>query len=258
MLAICLIALRDIDEAEVQLDLAEAMNDDAIAQGMGINIRILEAEGARMQLDLATENIKGLLVSAKYFTEIADADADADADDGSSRSHNAMIDASVRWLALGRYDEVARLMTRFIEIVPDAENYAYAVFANYKIGNTKKAKQLRKEGRALLEAQLGNQLHSPDDLFWFALFEAAVGEEDRAIEYLQQAYASGFLDYYLLIYMPFFDEIRSDARFVALLDAMLRDTDEMRARVDAARESGDRESLIAKYFEDQDTLDRRE
>jgi TolB-like protein/Tfp pilus assembly protein PilF len=258
MLAICLIALRDIDEAEVQLDIAEAMLDEAIAQGMGISNRVLMAEGARMQLDLATENIEGLLVSAKYFTEIADADAD----DGGSRSNNAMIDASYRWLALGRYDEVARLMTRFVEVVPDVENYAYAVFANYKIGNTELAKQLQREGRALLEAQLeaqlGNQPHSPDDLFWFALFEAAVGKEDQAIEYLQQAYASGFLDYYLLIYIPLFDEFRSDPRFVAVLESMLHDTDEMRARVDAVRESGDWQSLIAKYFEDPDTLDRRE
>jgi hypothetical protein len=93
---------------------------------------------------------------------------------------------------------------------------------------------------------------------WFAMFEAAVDENDQAMAFLQQAYAKGYLDHSFLVHMPLFDQIRNDPRFVALLEAMLADTDAMRARVDAARESGDWESLIAKYFEDQDTLDRRE
>jgi hypothetical protein len=45
----------------------------------------------------------------------------------------------MRWLALRRYDEVARLMSEFVKILPDAENYAYAVFANEKIGNSELA-----------------------------------------------------------------------------------------------------------------------
>jgi TolB-like protein/Tfp pilus assembly protein PilF len=254
MLAISLFELRDFGAAARELLRAETMIEEAVAQGMRMNPLIYNAEYVRMKLDIANQNYEALLLSAKHFTAIADSDDNGD----NENKVNAPIDASMRWLALRRYDEVARLMNEFIEISPDPENYAYAVFANEKIGNSEKTEQLRKDGRDFIKALLDDLPQFKEIPVWLAMFEAAVGENDQAIEYLQQAHAKGYIDHSFLIHMPIFDEIRGDARFVALLEDMLEDTDAMRARVDAARESGDWHSLIAKYFEDQATLDRRD
>jgi hypothetical protein len=86
-------------------------------------------------------------------------------------------------------------------------------------------------------------------LEWVTKFLAVDGQIDEAIENLQRMYELGYREHAYLTYMPLFDSLRNDPRFIELIRKMRADTAVMRKRVEAARATGDWDSLIARHFE---------
>ena len=88
---------------------------------------------------------------------------------------------------------------------------------------------------------------SAQALIFIALFLAMDEQADQAISVLQRAYDQGFRDHGYLAYMPPYDPIRNDPRFVEILRMIRADTQKMRERVDSVRDNGDWESLLARF-----------
>ena len=141
------------------------------------------------------------------------------------------------------------MMDRFIVDVPDPENFAFAAFAQEKAGNSEKARGYLEEGRVSVDEFMQDRYPSIRPLEWVTKFLAVDGRIDEAIENLQRMYELGYRDHAYLSYMPLFDSLRNDPRFIELIRMMRTDTKVMRKRVEAARATGDWDSIIAKHFE---------
>ena len=240
--ATALLAIGDIDGAAADVARAEAIVAEERANGRAHNAVFGQLEDIRWLVDIATNDFKNQLLQAKFFIRIADEEGEG------NRSLNANFDAAIRCIVLGRYDDAARMMDRFTVQVRDPENFALAAFAHQQLGNTEKSESYREEGRVVVDEYMKDRHPYVADLGFIALFQAVDGQADEAIQTLQQAYELGFVDYAYMTYMPLFDSIRNDPRFVELVRNMRADTAKMRERVDAARNSGDWESIIARHF----------
>jgi TolB-like protein/predicted Ser/Thr protein kinase/Flp pilus assembly protein TadD len=65
-----------------------------------------------------------------------------------------------------------------------------------------------------------NAFNQPDQTTWVALALSVTGERNRALDYLEKAFASGEIEVVLCIRYPSFDPIRSDPRYKALVARM--------------------------------------
>ena len=138
----------------------------------------------------------------------------------------------------------------FTESTRDPDNFALAAFAHQELGNAEKSMYYREEGRVVVDEFTKDRYLTGDFLAWIASFQAVDQQPDEAIQTLQQAYDRGFRAHPYLVYMPVYDSIRDDPRFKEIIRKMRADTAKMRERVDAARKTGDWESIIARHFED--------
>ena len=242
-LALDLLAIGDLDAAAEKVDRADVIVTQQRAAGRVMNPDFAEVEDARMRLDIANNNMKNIQATAKRFLK--------DANEGTEDNWtvNRSYDAGIRFLILGRFADAARMMDRLIVEVRDPENFALAAYAHEKAGNSEKAKEYLEEGRVVMDEYMKDRYPSIGPLNWTAMFLAVDGRIDQAIENLQRMYELGYRDHASLAYMPVFDSLRNDARFTELMRTMRADTQVMRKRVEAARATGDWESMIARYFD---------
>jgi len=243
-LATALLAIGDIDAAAAEVARGEAIVVQERANGRTMNWSFATVIDARWLVDIATKNIKNQLLQAKHFLKIADEEEDG------FWSTNAQYDAAIRYFVLSRYDEAARMLDIFTESTRDPDNFALAAFAHQELGNAEKSMYYREEGRVVVDEFTKDRYLTADLLPWIASFQAVDQQPDEAIQTLQQAYDRGFRDHPYLVIMPVYDSIRDDPRFKEIIRKMREDTAKMRERVDAARKTGDWESLIARHFED--------
>ena len=209
-----------------------------------MNWDFAHVEDARMRLDIANNNMDNQQATAKRFLK--------DANEGTEENWtvNRSYDAGIRFLILGRFADAARMMDMLIVEVRDPENIALAAYAHEKAGNSEKAKDYLEEGRVVMDEYMKDRYPSIEPLRWTAMFLAVDGRIDQAIENLQRMYELGYRDHASLAFMPLFDSLRNDARFTELMRTMRADTQVMRKRVEAARATGDWDSIIARHFDD--------
>jgi TolB-like protein/Tfp pilus assembly protein PilF len=244
LLAHSLLAIGDIEAAATQITLGEAIVAEQRAAGRTMNHSFWAVEDARKLLDMATNNMEHLLAEQKRILS---------AIENSERiwSEIRKYDAGLRAIILRRWEEAARLMDNYTVDLGNrsAEGFAYAAFAYQKIGDTDKAAFHLGEGQKELEKLLKVRHPSIHELMGTSLIEAAAGHTEEAIDALHSAYELGFRDHAYLAYMPLYDSVRSDPRFLEFLQTMRADTKQMLKRVKNARASSDWESLIARHFE---------
>ena len=198
-----------------------------------------------MNLDIANNDVKGLLHRTKVYL------SDAETHPDSGTASLGLFQGGLQSIFLGRHADGAAAMEELLLTAKDPENYALAVYAHDKVGNVERAQELRDEGRPFVQEYLQRRGESLQPLTYAALFQAQDGQADLAISNLQRAYDKGYRDHGYLAYMPPFDPIRNDPRFSEILRAMRADTSKMRERVDSARAGGDWESLIARFNQPQ-------
>lgn len=85
------------------------------------------------------------------------------------------------------------------------KGYIYALFGD------------RKESYTILNDIKSTEYHDPIDFCDIAVIYVALGDNDKAFEYLEKAYESKFSHLFLLKVDPRFDSLRSDPRFEPLL-----------------------------------------
>ena len=246
-LAEALLGLGDLDSAAREIERAEEIVAQEQAEGRSMHTTTAHVLLNRLQVDTARNDVEGLLATKKdLMTKI-----DAGADD--QWAWFDIYQAGLITLILGNHDEGSRIMDQLIDHLGpegnDAENYALAAYAHMQIGNPEQAQVYLVAGRNLVAEELNDWQDSAGHLTMVALFEAADGKVDAAVEMLQGAYDIGYRNPFYLFYMPPFEVIRNDPRFVELVRQMRADTALMRERVEKARATGDWESIVARHFE---------
>ena len=239
-----LLAIGDIDAALAAVSRAEAIVADQRAAGRTMNFEFATVEDTRLLLDIATNDLEHQLFELKRLLSIVDS--------GEGQwSENRIYDAGLRAIILGHWEDAARLMEYYtVEIgARDPENFAFAAFAYQKLGNKEKAEYHLAEGRIEVEEMLTRRHPTAFEFTIVSLLRSADGQTDEAIDVLQRAYELGFRDHAYLVYMPLYDSLRSDQRFIALVRQMRAETEQMRQRVQTARASGDWESIVVRHFE---------
>jgi TolB-like protein len=122
-----------------------------------------------------------------------------------STAWDAHVVLEQSYTQLGRYDEALAQARLLPNIHPATQGYVYA-----KAGRTREAWQLLAQGE--------NQLAGPDStrygvLYDLAILRAALGDRERAIQYLQRAMAQREEDVVWVKLDPRLDLLRSDPRF---------------------------------------------
>ena len=72
----------------------------------------------------------------------------------------------------------------------------------------------------------------PDYTVQRAVVHAMAGEDEAALTRLEQAYQGGYQNAGRLEFAPFFDDIREDPRYRALIDQMRADRERMRRTIE--------------------------
>jgi TolB-like protein/Tfp pilus assembly protein PilF len=157
-------------------------------------------------------------------------------------------DASMFNLLASRFEEAVYTATIMLETGADAENIAIAALANQRDGNPAKAKSILQEGRRQIDEDLSRPYFLPYEFVGVADYFAVAGETDAAIDMLEKAFDAGYRDIVYLQHMPLLDSIRHDPRFQQIMRLIRADVGRMRERIEIAQESGDFESIVAKYL----------
>lgn len=143
----------------------------------------------------------------------------------------------------GEYEKAAEKIYKIIEQAPDLSKLEYMLYAIYlekQLGNTEKSKallgQLESQVNMLQDSgTLNGMLESPGGFLFYrplAAFYALKGEDDKALESLEKNYEQGGRQYYWIKNVsPFFDQYKDNPRFIALLENMKREIDNMKANV---------------------------
>lgn len=143
----------------------------------------------------------------------------------------------------GEYEKAAEKIYKIIEQAPDLLKLQYMLYAIYlekQLGNTEKSKallgQLESQVNMLQDSgTLNGMLESPGGFAFYrplAAFYALKGEDDKALESLEKNYEQGGRQYYWIKNVsPFFDQYEDNPRFIALLENMKREIDNMKANV---------------------------
>lgn len=243
MLAQHLLLLGDTEAAAGALAKGEAIVAQEFAAGRQQYAGSFVVEFARQTFSLVTADLETLLAMAIGYTAAVDDDPDAQG--------APIYRAGMTNIMLGRYEDAVRMLDYLIENgALDFENYALAAYAHKKAGDAEKAAQYLTAGRTEVAEFLAERHLDPRTVLRVALLQAADDQRNAAIETLQDAYKDfGYRDHIYLTYMPIFDALRDDPRFIDLLQQMRADCRQMRLRVDQARRSGDWMALIARHFE---------
>jgi TolB-like protein/Tfp pilus assembly protein PilF len=91
---------------------------------------------------------------------------------------------------------------------------------------------LQKLDRELHELRRRGLLHESSALYFFARNSLLIGEQDLAVERLEQAIAAGWRDYYFHLADPRWAVLRDDPRHQALMAEVKADLDRQRAEVE--------------------------
>ena len=243
LLARALLIVGDTTAASEELAQAEELKAQQRAANRGMSGAFWWVEDARLYFDLVTSDYQHQLLVAKHYTELANA--------GPVDGWDYHYEAAFLNTMLGRYEDAARTADQLIaDGAMDAENYALAAFAHRQIGNEEAARQNLDAGRKFADEVMAIPHSTADDLILVALFRAADGQNDAAIDILQSIYRDqGYRNHLYISYMPLFDNLRTDPRYIELIRKMRMDTDQMRERVKVARQSGEWESILSQYLE---------
>jgi tetratricopeptide (TPR) repeat protein/tRNA A-37 threonylcarbamoyl transferase component Bud32 len=84
----------------------------------------------------------------------------------------------------------------------------------------KQGRQLLEEARKIDQEVLQRAPHHPDALYRLAAIEASLGERELALDYLTRAFRAGWIDCRSPRLDPRFDSLRSDKRFLEILEEM--------------------------------------
>lgn len=112
--------------------------------------------------------------------------------------------------SLGMFDIALKSIQRSYEIEERPDTYAYKGFIYALSGNAFEALKI-------LNNITKADYPKPVDFCDIAVIYGALGDNDKAFEYLEKAYESKFSHLFLLKVDPRFDSLRSDARFEPLL-----------------------------------------
>jgi len=107
-----------------------------------------------------------------------------------------------------RYDEALTAFAEMRQISPQANS------ANLGVGQVYLA-----EGRydEALKAVTTNFRPAGINYYWLAAVYAAKGDRTKAVESIEKGFQNGFADFSAIDHSPYFDSVRSDAKFQAML-----------------------------------------
>jgi tetratricopeptide (TPR) repeat protein len=241
LLADSYLAIGDIQSATLEVQRAEELVAQQMADGRAMSRSLSFARLSRMTLDIAVNDVREMLPRSKELLARAESNSD------DPWVWLDLYEGGLQSIILGRYDEGAHAMEKLLRIGEDPENYALAAYAFSKLGDEDMTQELLDKGRENVDQHFQRRGETKRALVYASLFLAIDNQADLAIGNLQRAFDKGYRDHGYLAYMPPFDPIRNDPRFTEILRLMRADTQKMRERVDSVRDSGDWESLIARF-----------
>lgn len=246
-----------IGEAEKLIAVAEERMAAEQAERQGLDRDIAWVEFNRAMIYLATGDMRNLLAYMTDFKQKFDASPDDE------YWMWRLYDLVFLNLALGRLEEAVEASARLTATPTDAENYVMAASAHLDLaeveatrGNTDRAALLQANAAGYLEqaqAEVDKEFHAAPStamvMIWVSAFHATAGRRDDALDFLERAYEANFRDIGYLHYMPMFDPLRSDPRYLDVIRNIKADLAAMSARVDEAAASGDWESIVSRFLD---------
>jgi serine/threonine protein kinase/tetratricopeptide (TPR) repeat protein len=118
------------------------------------------------------------------------------------------------------------------------EGFYGAISPNSALGRLKQLLGDEKEGRAILEKQLDQQVsltsrsQDPALLYEISAIEACLNHSDQALNYLQTAMDKGWIDVRTMQIDPRFDSLVGDARYQSCISILLQKIEQMRRKPD--------------------------
>jgi TolB-like protein/Tfp pilus assembly protein PilF len=249
--------MRRFADAGQLLDEAERLVEQEQAGRTGINPGRAYVEFTRVQLDLATGDVAAALAWAR----------DLDATISSAPDHYywswRFYDVVYVFAALDHLEEGVRTSAWLVHEGSDAENYLIAAATHLQLAKqerarneTKRADELDADAadyvaraRTELDSLIEAAPEAQQTFLWASAYHATAGHGEEALDMLERAYEAHYRDLFYLHFMPMFDSIRTEPRYLEIARKISDDLAAMSARVDEAAASGDWERLVARFLD---------
>lgn len=255
--ALASLQLGRIGEAEKLIAIAEERMAAEQAEREGLDRDIAWVEFNRAMIYLAAGDMRNLLTYMADFKKKFDESPDEE------YWQWRLYDLLFLNLALGRLEEAVETSVRLTESPTDAENYVMAASAHLQLaeveatrGNANRAALLQASAATYLEqaqAEIDKQFQAAPSpamvQIWVSAFHATAGRHNEALDFLERGYEANFRDVGYLHYMPMFDPLRNDPRYLDVIRNIKADLEAMSARVDETAASGDWESIVSRFLD---------